>query len=102
MVLIFSNELQPIYQISKQEVSMNLDCSLQAIDLRHGRSVGLTETLMCVTLYRPAIRDCVADVCFALALTSWHQSCYITGVRFRHVPTFVRTYEEFVGLRSLL
>ena len=41
IILIFSNEMQPIYQISKHEVSMNLDCSLQAIDLKHGRSAVL-------------------------------------------------------------
>ena len=87
IILTFSNEMQPIYQICKQEVSMNLDCSLQTIDLRQGRCAGLTDTLMCVTLalYRPLARDCIAVVCFALALTSWHQSCftliyYITDV----------------------
>ena len=36
IILIFSNEIQPIYPISKQEVSMNFDCNFQAIDSRHG------------------------------------------------------------------
>ena len=46
IILIFSNEMQPIYPISKEEVTMNLDCNLQAIDLRHDRSTGLNETPM--------------------------------------------------------
>ena len=41
-VLIFSTEMQPIYPIYKQEVSMNLDCNFQAIDSRHGRCAGPT------------------------------------------------------------
>ena len=43
IILIFSTEMQPIYPISKQEVSMNLDCNFQANDSRHGRCAGLTE-----------------------------------------------------------
>ena len=46
IILIFSNEMQPIYPISKQEVSMNLDCNFQAIDSQDGRCAGLTETQM--------------------------------------------------------
>ena len=81
-MLICSNELQPIYQISKQEVSMNLDCSLQAIDLSHGRNRNLCVT---IALYRPSTRDCIAVVSFARGPTSRHQSCltvmyYITGM----------------------
>ena len=44
---------------------------------------------MCVSmaLYLPSTRDYVAFVCFALALTSWHQFCftlicYVTGAWF--------------------
>ena len=47
IILIFSIEMQPIYPISKQEVSMNRDCNFQAIDSRHCRCAGLTETPMC-------------------------------------------------------
>ena len=36
IILNFSNEIQPIYRISKQKVSMNLDCNFQATDSRHG------------------------------------------------------------------
>ena len=43
IILIFSTEMQPIYPISKQEVSMNLDCNFQANDSRHGRCAGVTE-----------------------------------------------------------
>ena len=43
IILIFSIEMQPFYPISKQEVSMNLDCNFQAIDSRHGQCAGLTE-----------------------------------------------------------
>ena len=35
IILIFSTEMQPIYPISKQEVSMNFDCNFQANDLLH-------------------------------------------------------------------
>ena len=35
--------MQPIYPISKQEVSMNLDCNFPANDSRHGRCAGPTE-----------------------------------------------------------
>ena len=94
IILIFSIEMQPIYLISRQEVSMNLDCSLQAIEVRHGRSAGLTETPLCVTLAlcRLSSHDCVAVVCFALGPTSWHQSCftliyYVTGVWFPRRPS---------------
>ena len=31
IILTFSNEVQPIYPISKQEMLMNLDCNFQAI-----------------------------------------------------------------------
>ena len=37
IILIFSIEMQPIYPISKQEVSMNLNCNFQAIDSRRCR-----------------------------------------------------------------
>ena len=47
IILIFSIDMQPIYPISKQEVSMNLDCNFQPIDSWHWRSAGLTETPMC-------------------------------------------------------
>ena len=36
--------MQPIYPISKEELSMNLDCNWQAIELRHDRNASLTET----------------------------------------------------------
>ena len=42
IILIFSNERQPIYPISKQEVAMNLACNYQAIDSWHGRRAGFT------------------------------------------------------------
>ena len=97
-----------IFLIFKQELSINRDCSLQYIHLIHGRTAGLNETPMCVTmaLYRPSTRDCVAVVCFARGPKSWHQSWftliyYITGAWFTRRPS-VRTYEEFVGLRSIL
>ena len=43
IILIFSIEMQPIYPISKQEVSLNLDCNFQAIDSQHCRCAGLAD-----------------------------------------------------------
>ena len=47
VILNFSIEMQPIYPISKQEVSMNLDCNFEAIDSWRGRSAGLTQKHRC-------------------------------------------------------
>ena len=44
-----------------------------------------------IALYRRSARGCVVFVCFALALTSWHQLCftliyYVTGAWFPRRP----------------
>ena len=63
IILIFSIDIQPIYPISKQEVSMNLDCNFQAIDSRHGRCAGLTETAMCEARTGSREMRLIIDVC---------------------------------------
>ena len=93
IILIYSNEMQPVYKTSKQEVSMNLDCSLQAIDLRHGRNRNLCITM---ALYRPSTCDCVAVVCFCmwpnvlasifLLTVCIYVSCTITKINYLSLP----------------
>ena len=77
--------MHPIYPISKQAVSMNLDCNFQAIDSRHGRCAGLTETPMCEARTGSREMRLIIDVCskqtmpfstFTLLLTLIKQTLY--------------------------
>ena len=63
IIQIFSIEMQPTDPISKQEVSMNLDCKFQAIDSWHWRSAGLTETPMCEARTGSREMLLIIDVC---------------------------------------